>query len=92
MTELAGAHGAELARHAQSTIVAGGKRLRPLLVCLCAGVPAPESDALVRSAAAVELVHAATLVHDDVLDGSALRRGRPTVVRQRRTPGCDRHR
>ncbi len=66
--------------YAGETISAGGKRLRPLLVCLSAGVPVPESDGLVRSAVAVELVHAATLVHDDVLDGSALRRGRPTVV------------
>lgn len=79
MADLAGGHGPLLATHARATISAGGKRLRPLLVCLCAGVPAPESDALVRSAAAVELVHAATLVHDDVLDGSDLRRGRPTV-------------
>ncbi len=49
-------------------------------MCLAAGVPPPESDGLVQAAVAVELVHAATLVHDDVLDGSALRRGRPTVV------------
>jgi geranylgeranyl pyrophosphate synthase len=54
--------------------------LRPLLVCLAAGAPPPETDGLVRAAVAVELVHGATLVHDDVLDGSALRRGRPTVV------------
>jgi geranylgeranyl pyrophosphate synthase len=79
MTSLAAGHGALLAEHAQSTISAGGKRLRPLLVCLSAGVPTPHTDALVRAAAAVELVHAATLVHDDVLDGSSLRRGRPTV-------------
>jgi geranylgeranyl pyrophosphate synthase len=79
MSSLAGAHGVLLAEHAHSTISAGGKRLRPLLVCLSAGVPTPETDVLVRSAAAVELVHAATLVHDDVLDSSALRRGRPTV-------------
>jgi geranylgeranyl pyrophosphate synthase len=69
-----------LARHAGDTIAAGGKRLRPLLVCLAAGVPPPDSDGLLRAAVAVELVHGATLVHDDVLDGSALRRGRPTVV------------
>jgi geranylgeranyl pyrophosphate synthase len=80
MNELASGHGDLLARYAGETIAAGGKRLRPLLVCLAAGVPVPESDQLVRAAVAVELVHGATLVHDDVLDGSALRRGRPTVV------------
>lgn len=80
LAELSGGHGPVLAQHAGDTITAGGKRLRPLLVCLAAGVPVPESDQLVSAAAAVELVHSATLVHDDVLDGSALRRGRPTVV------------
>jgi geranylgeranyl pyrophosphate synthase len=80
MSELASGHGPALARYAGDTIAAGGKRLRPLLVCLAAGVPPPETEGLVRAAAAVELVHGATLVHDDVLDGSALRRGRPTVV------------
>ena len=79
MVELAGGHGALLARYAGETISAGGKRLRPLLVGLAAGAPPPESDGLMRAAVAVELVHAATLVHDDVLDGSSLRRGRPTV-------------
>jgi octaprenyl-diphosphate synthase len=43
-------------------------------------VPPPETAGLVRAGVAVELVHAATLVHDDVLDGASLRRGRPTVV------------
>jgi geranylgeranyl pyrophosphate synthase len=80
MAELATGHGAVLARHAGETIAAGGKRLRPLLVCVAAGVPPPETEGLVRAAVAVELVHGATLVHDDVLDGSPLRRGRPTVV------------
>src|SRR2546421_6950502 len=79
MAELAEGHGALLARYAGETISAGGKRLRPLLVGLAAGAPPPESDGLLRAAVAVELVHAATLVHDDVLDGSSLRRGRPTV-------------
>jgi geranylgeranyl pyrophosphate synthase len=80
MAELAVGHGPLLARYAGDTISAGGKRLRPLLVCLAAGVPPPETEGLARAAVAVELVHGATLVHDDVLDGSALRRGRPTVV------------
>ncbi len=76
-----------LAAHASSIIAAGGKRLRPLLVLLCAqaaqgaGGDGPiDEDALVRAAVSVELVHSATLVHDDVLDDAPLRRGRPTVV------------
>jgi geranylgeranyl pyrophosphate synthase len=80
MAALAGGHGPPLAHHAGDTIAAGGKRLRPLLVFLAAGVPPPETEELVRAAVAVELVHSATLVHDDVLDGAAIRRGRPTVM------------
>jgi geranylgeranyl pyrophosphate synthase len=80
MHELATGYGDELGVHAGTTIAAGGKRLRPLLVFLAAGVPTPEREELLSAAVAVELVHAATLVHDDVLDGSTLRRGRPTVV------------
>ncbi|MGH2880577.1 MAG: polyprenyl synthetase family protein [Solirubrobacteraceae bacterium] len=78
--------GAPLAVHANATIVAGGKRLRPLLVLIAAqsagGPPATEEGerSLVRAAVAVELVHSATLVHDDVIDGAGLRRGRPTVA------------
>jgi geranylgeranyl pyrophosphate synthase len=79
MNELAGGHGPLLARYAGQTITAGGKRLRPLLVFLAAGAPPPESDGLLRAAVAVELIHGATLIHDDVLDGSPLRRGHPTV-------------
>jgi geranylgeranyl pyrophosphate synthase len=80
LDELAGSHGALLAEHAGSTIRAGGKRLRPLLVFLAAGGPETGADGVLRAAVAVELIHSATLVHDDVLDGAALRRGRPTVV------------
>ena len=70
---------AAVSKDAAATIAAGGKRLRPLLVCITAW-PAGDPDlALVRSAVAVELIHAATLVHDDVLDDAPLRRGRPTV-------------
>jgi geranylgeranyl pyrophosphate synthase len=78
LSELAGDHGELLAGHAGATIAAGGKRLRPLLVFLAAD--GHDGEGLVRAAAAVELVHSATLVHDDVLDGASLRRGVPTVV------------
>jgi geranylgeranyl pyrophosphate synthase len=81
LAQVAGAHGARLAEHATATISAGGKRLRPLLVLVAAGgVPEDGGASLVCAGAAVELVHSATLVHDDVLDRAALRRGRPTVV------------
>jgi geranylgeranyl pyrophosphate synthase len=71
-------HGTALGGDATATLAAGGKRLRPMLVLLCAG---PGADAAaVRSAAAIELVRMATLVHDDVLDRAPLRRGNPTVV------------
>jgi geranylgeranyl pyrophosphate synthase len=80
LREVAAGHGAVLAEHAGSTIAAGGKRLRPLLVILAAaGRVRGDGDGLVRAATAVELVHSATLVHDDVLDLAPLRRGRPTV-------------
>ncbi|HEY6145489.1 MAG TPA: polyprenyl synthetase family protein [Solirubrobacterales bacterium] len=75
---LIGDHGEILGANAAATLEAGGKRLRPMLVLLCAG---PEgSAAAVRAAAAIELVHMATLVHDDVLDAAPLRRGLPTVA------------
>jgi geranylgeranyl pyrophosphate synthase len=70
--------GEPLGEDAAATLAAGGKRLRPMLVLLCAG---PErSAAAVPAAAAIELVHMATLVHDDVLDEAPLRRGLPTVA------------
>ena len=71
-------HGETLAADAAATLAAGGKRLRPLLVLLCAGPDGGE--AAVRAAAAIELVHMATLVHDDVLDEAPLRRGQPTIA------------
>ncbi|MGI8593173.1 MAG: polyprenyl synthetase family protein [Solirubrobacteraceae bacterium] len=77
LAELAAGHGQALAQEAATTIAAGGKRLRPLLLFLAAG---RTSRGALPAAAAVELVHSATLVHDDVLDGALVRRGRPTVV------------
>ena len=82
LVQLAAGHGPLLALHAGSTIAAGGKRLRPLLVLVCAGPRAADRPELIAAAAAVELIHSATLVHDDVLDRASLRRGVPTVWAQ----------
>jgi len=73
-----GEHGEPLGGDAAATLAAGGKRLRPMLVLLCAGEAG--GDPAVRAATAIELVHMATLVHDDVLDEAPLRRGHPTVA------------
>ena len=78
LAKIAVGHGSELGAEAEATLAAGGKRLRPLLVLMAAGSSAGEQA--VRAASAVELMHMATLVHDDVLDGAPVRRGRPTVV------------
>ncbi|MEW6583653.1 MAG: polyprenyl synthetase family protein [Actinomycetota bacterium] len=68
---------------AQETLAAGGKRVRPLLLFCAAPRSREAGDDLVCAATAVELVHMATLVHDDLIDGAALRRGRPTVAQER---------
>lgn len=69
-----------IAHYARQAAGGGGKRLRPLLAILAAGPSPEDEEAVVRAGTAVELVHAATLVHDDILDASAVRRGAPTVV------------
>lgn len=78
LAQVVASHGGTLADHAGGTLAAGGKRLRPLLVFVCGGRPRPD-ESLVAAAVAVELLHTATLVHDDVLDRASLRRGTPTV-------------
>jgi len=65
-----------LAAAAGAQALTGGKRLRPLLVFLAAPLDSPPP---VAAGVAVELVHMATLVHDDIVDGAELRHGRPSV-------------
>lgn len=61
---------------------AGGKRVRPAVALLTGGMLGADSDRLLNLAGAVELLHTATLVHDDLIDGSLLRRGSPTLNAQ----------
>lgn len=60
-------------------IIAGGKRVRPALVLLTGNMLGADHDRLITIAAAVEMLHTATLVHDDLIDGALLRRGNPTL-------------
>ncbi|MES2318083.1 MAG: farnesyl diphosphate synthase [Pseudomonadota bacterium] len=63
------------------TVLGGGKRVRPLLVFAAGALSGADNSALERAAAAVEMIHAYSLVHDDMpcMDDDALRRGKPTV-------------
>ena len=61
------------------TIEAGGKRLRPLLTILTARALGYSGDGAYPLACSVELLHAATLLHDDILDKAGIRRGKPTA-------------
>lgn len=64
---------------ALNTIRAGGKRLRPIFVILSAQYFGVKNEDIVKFASIMELVHTASLIHDDVNDNSDLRRGRPTI-------------
>jgi len=56
-----------------------GKRLRPVLLLLCSGLKGKPTETSIQTAIIVELLHSATLIHDDVVDNSNLRRGNPSV-------------
>ncbi len=69
----------DLAAAMQHLIDAGGKRVRPSLSLLVGQMLGAQAEHIVSLAAAVELLHTATLVHDDLIDGALLRRGMPTL-------------
>lgn len=64
---------------ARSTICAGGKRLRPIFVILSAQYFGVKNESIIKFASIMELVHTASLIHDDVNDNSDIRRGQPTI-------------
>ena len=69
---------------ASHLVGAGGKRIRPMVVLLvahaAAGGPLARRDDVIESAVALELIHSATLLHDDIIDGGETRRGRPSAL------------
>src|SRR5688572_5782257 len=70
----------EIAAYAEYALTGQGKQLRPALVALSAGTIGKTSDAHVLAAVIIEMIHLATLVHDDVIDEAQIRRGRPTLA------------
>src|SRR5690606_1783182 len=64
----------------EHVLSSGGKRIRPALLLLCAELCGYTGPRRIQVAAAVELLHTATLLHDDVVDLSPLRRGRPSAM------------
>ncbi|MGI6226562.1 MAG: polyprenyl synthetase family protein [Peptococcales bacterium] len=80
LTEYVNFSHSELRNSSQHILKAGGKRIRPAFVLLSGKVFNPKGTTdLIPFAAAVELIHMASLVHDDVIDKADLRRGQPTI-------------
>jgi geranylgeranyl pyrophosphate synthase len=75
-------HHSELGAALDHLLSSGGKRIRPALALLTGGMLGANTSRLITLAAAIELLHTATLVHDDLIDGSLLRRGIPTLNAQ----------
>jgi len=78
---MAGQHEA-LTAVIEHLLASGGKRIRPAIALLSGGIFNAEFDRLVSVSAAIEMLHTATLVHDDLVDGALLRRGIPTLNAQ----------
>jgi len=64
---------------AKLVVLGGGKRIRPILVYSCGASNSNVTNDLLKASTIIELVHVATLVHDDILDDSTIRRGNPTL-------------
>lgn len=75
-------HHSELGAALKHLLSSGGKRVRPAVTLLTGKMLGGEPSRLITLAAAIELLHTATLVHDDLIDGSLLRRGIPTINSQ----------
>ncbi|CAN5208279.1 polyprenyl synthetase family protein [soil metagenome] len=71
---------APLVAPATEALTSGGKRLRPLLLILSARIGEAKDEALLKASTAIEVLHTATLIHDDIVDRAETRRGEPTTV------------
>lgn len=79
MLDAANGHHPDLKNALDHLLHSGGKRVRPALALLTGGMLSVENEKVISLAASIELLHTATLVHDDLIDGALLRRGIPTL-------------
>jgi geranylgeranyl pyrophosphate synthase len=79
MRDVTNGHHPDLKAALDHLLSSGGKRVRPALALLTGGMLAANNDKIISLAASIELLHTATLVHDDLIDGALLRRGIPTL-------------
>jgi len=79
MREVVGDHNETLATAIDLLVKAGGKRLRPIITLLATRFNKVDQQKAIALAAAVEMLHTATLVHDDLIDNALFRRGHPTL-------------
>jgi heptaprenyl diphosphate synthase len=79
LKDFAGGLNDVLKKTIKSTLLAGGKRIRPGLFFICARDKDYDIDYLLPAAAAIEIIHTASLIHDDIIDKALLRRGRETI-------------
>jgi geranylgeranyl pyrophosphate synthase len=77
---VAGSAPADLAEPAFEALTSGGKRLRPLLLVLSARMGEPGREDLLGAATVIEVLHTASLIHDDIVDRAESRRGAPTTI------------
>lgn len=82
MRKSPGQHHPSLGTAIDNLLSSGGKRIRPILVLLTGAMLGADRQDSITLAASIELLHTATLVHDDLIDGSKLRRGFPTLNTQ----------
>jgi geranylgeranyl pyrophosphate synthase len=87
MYSVTNGHHPDLKSALDHIISSGGKRIRPAVTLLTGDMLGADRDKLISLAAAIELLHTATLIHDDLIDGALLRRGNPTLNAQW-TPGA----
>lgn len=87
MYNVTNGHHPDLKAALEHIISSGGKRIRPAVTILTGDMLGADRNKIISLAAAIELLHTATLIHDDLIDGALLRRGNPTLNAQW-TPGA----